>query len=120
MFTRATTPVGFPYAWRMPVCSRSAPAHDNILLMRITWNGCARTRRWNASLPANVAQYLLEAMRAASSASEDSCSSSSENMCTTEGNSSIVAFFRPMSKMRIFESGTPRRYLDLMNGLFLR
>ena len=39
--------------------------------MRSTWNGCTRTRRWNASLPAFFTMYLLAAMRAASSASEE-------------------------------------------------
>ena len=37
MFTRATRPLGLPKAPRMPVWRRSAPAHDNILLMRTTW-----------------------------------------------------------------------------------
>lgn len=37
MLTRATVPFGLPKAPRMPVCSLSAPAHDNILLMRTTW-----------------------------------------------------------------------------------
>ncbi len=37
MFTRATVPLGLPQAPRIPVCSLSAPAHDNILLMRTTW-----------------------------------------------------------------------------------
>lgn len=37
MFTRATDPLGLPQAPRIPVCSLSAPAHDNILLMRTTW-----------------------------------------------------------------------------------
>ena len=36
MFTRATVPLGLPHAPRMPVCSLSAPAQDNILLMRTT------------------------------------------------------------------------------------
>ena len=39
MLTRATRPLGFPKAPRIPVCSLSAPAHDNILLMRTTWKG---------------------------------------------------------------------------------
>ena len=38
--TRAHRPWGFPKAPRMPVCRRSAPAHDSILLMRSTWKGC--------------------------------------------------------------------------------
>ncbi len=29
----------------------SAPAQDNILLIRITWKGCRRTRMWKPSLP---------------------------------------------------------------------
>ena len=40
MATRAHRPWGFPKAPRMPVCRRSAPAHDSILLMRSTWKGC--------------------------------------------------------------------------------
>ena len=36
MFTRATLPFGLPHAPRIPVCNLSAPAHDNILLMRTT------------------------------------------------------------------------------------
>lgn len=58
MFTRATVPFGLPHAPRIPVCSLSAPAHDNILLMRTTWYGWARTRRWNPSLPATLTRYL--------------------------------------------------------------
>ena len=69
MLTRAQVPCGLPNAPRMPVCSLSAPAHESILLMRSTWNGCTRTRRWNVSLPAFFTMYLLAAMRAASSAS---------------------------------------------------
>lgn len=65
---------GLPKAPRMPVCSRSAPAHESILLMRSTWKGCTRMRRWKASLPANLTMYLLPAMRAASSASLDTFS----------------------------------------------
>lgn len=42
--------------------------------MRSTWKGCARTRRWNVSLPAFLIMYLLAAMRAASSASLLTCS----------------------------------------------
>jgi hypothetical protein len=37
MFTRATRPLGLPKAPRIPVCNLSAPAHDNILLIRTTW-----------------------------------------------------------------------------------
>ena len=74
MDTRAATPCGLPYAPRIPVCKRSAPAHDNILLMRNTWNGCKRTRRWKPSFPALVTMYLFAAIRPASIASEPICS----------------------------------------------
>ena len=40
MATRAAVPCALPKAPRMPVCSLSAPAHESILLMRSTWNGC--------------------------------------------------------------------------------
>jgi hypothetical protein len=72
--TRAHTPWGLPNAPRMPVCRRSAPAHESILLMRSTWKGCTRTRRWKDSLPAFLVMYLLAATRAASSASLDTFS----------------------------------------------
>jgi hypothetical protein len=36
MLTRATVPFGLPQAPRIPVCSLSAPAQDNILLIRTT------------------------------------------------------------------------------------
>ena len=58
MFTRATVPLGLPQAPRIPVWSLSAPAHDNILLMRTTWYGWARTRRWKPSFPATLTRYL--------------------------------------------------------------
>lgn len=35
MLTRATVPLGLPQAPRIPVCSLSAPAHDNILSVQI-------------------------------------------------------------------------------------
>lgn len=56
----------------------SAPAHDNILLMRSTWKGWRRILRWNWSLPQCFTMYLLAQMRPASRASLDSCSYSSE------------------------------------------
>src|ERR1700749_300601 len=59
MLTRATLPFGFPKAPRIPVCSLSAPAQDNILLMRMTWYGWARTRRWKPSFPAIFTRYLM-------------------------------------------------------------
>ncbi len=70
MATRAQVPRGLPNAPRMPCCSRSAPAHESILLMRRTWYGCTRMRMWKDSLPAFFTMYLLAAIRAASSASE--------------------------------------------------
>lgn len=60
MLTRATTPFGLPKAPRIPVWSLSAPAHDNILLMRTTWKGWARTRRWKPSFPVVLTRYLAK------------------------------------------------------------
>lgn len=56
--------------------------------------------------------YLLAQIRAASRASDESCSYSFETMCTQRGNSSTLARFRPRSKMRILGSGTPRLKRD--------
>lgn len=98
----------------------SAPAHDNILLMRITWKGCSRIRMWNWSLPQFLTRYLLQQMRPASSASELSCSYSSDTRCTHSGKSSTVALFLPKSKIRILGSGTPRQNRDFGYGLFLQ
>lgn len=69
MATRAQVPFGLPKAPRIPCCRRSAPAHESILLMRSTWYGCTRTRRWKVSFPAFLVMYLLAAIRAASRAS---------------------------------------------------
>ena len=82
----------------------SAPAQDNILLIRMTWKGCKRTRRWKASFPQFFTKYLLAQIRPASRASDDSCSYSSEIRWMHRGNSSTLAFFRPRSKIRIFGS----------------
>ena len=76
----------------------------------------------NGSLPSvfivlsEIWTYLLAQMRAASSASEDSCSYSFETMCTHSGNSSTLARLRPRSKMRILGSGTPRLKRDFGYG----
>merc|ERR1719228_2355802 len=59
---------------------------------------------WNWSLPQFLTMYLLQQMRAASSASDESCSSSSDTR----------------SKIRILGSGTPRLKRDLGYGLFLQ
>ena len=116
MLTRATVPLGLPQAPRIPVCSLSAPAQDNILLIRTTWNGWARTRRWKPSLPVCLTRYLLAQIRAASRASELSCSYSLETRWMHRGKSSTLARLRPRSKMRILGSGTPRLKRDLGNG----
>ena len=137
MFTRATVPLGLPQAPRIPVCNLSAPAHDNILLIRTTWYGWARTRRWKPSLPATLTRYLgfesqswfalcnilggsraylLAQIRAASRASEDSCSYSLETIWMQRGNSSTLARLRPRSKIRILGSGTPRLNRDFGYG----
>ena len=60
--------------------------------------------------------YLLAQIRAASRASEESCSYSFETMCTQRGNSSTLARLRPKSKIRIFGSGTPRLKRDFGYG----
>jgi hypothetical protein len=73
---------------------------------------------WKPSLPQDLIMYLLHATRAASSASELTCSFSSETRCTAKGNMSTDAFLKPQSKMRIFGSGTPRQNRDRMYGLF--
>ena len=82
----------------------SAPAHDNILLIRTTWNGCKRIRMWKASFPQYFTMYLLAQMRPASRASAESCSNSSDTRCTHMGNSSTRALLRPRSKIRILGS----------------
>ena len=56
--------------------------------------------------------HLLAQIRAASSASELSCSYSLDTMWTQRGNSSTLARLRPRSKIRILGSGTPRLNLD--------
>lgn len=48
----------------------SAPAQDNILLMRMTWKGCRRMRMWKPSLPHVFTMYLLAQIRAASRATQ--------------------------------------------------
>jgi len=79
----------------------SAPAQDSILLMRMTWKGWTRTLRWKASFPAVLVMYLLAQMRAASRASLESCSYSSETRWAQKGKSSTEARFRPRSKILI-------------------
>ena len=63
-----------------------------------------------------VLAYLLAQIRAASRASEDSCSYSLETMWTQRGNSSTLARLRPRSKIRILGSGTPRLKRDFGYG----
>ena len=104
MLTRATVPCGLPKAPLIPVCRRSAPAHDNILLIRRTWKGWTRILMWKPSLPTVLTKYLLAQIRAASSASDESCSYSSETRWTHSGNSSTFALLRPKSKILIFGS----------------
>lgn len=88
----------------LPYTHLSAPAHDNILLMRTMWNGWRRILKWKASLPIVFTMYLLAQMRPASSASDDSCSHSSETRWMHRGNSSTPALFLPKSKIRILGS----------------
>jgi len=56
---------------------------------------------------------LLQEMRPASSASEDTFSFSSDTRWTQSGKSSHGVFFLPMSKIFNFGSGTPRQNRDL-------
>jgi len=63
-----------------------------------------------------VCSYLLAQIRAASRASELSCSYSLETRWMQRGNSSTFARLRPRSKMRIFGSGTPRLKRDFGYG----
>ena len=63
-----------------------------------------------------VLAYLLAQIRAASRASEDSCSYSLETMWTQRGNSSTLARLRPRSKILILGSGTPRLKRDFGYG----
>ena len=65
-------------------------------------------------VPPSLVTYLLAQIRAASRASEDSCSYSLETKWMQSGKSSTLAFLRPRSKMRILASGTPR--LNLLLG----
>lgn len=142
MLTRATLSYGLPKAPRIPVCSLSAPAQDNILLIRTTWYGWARTRRWKPSLPAVLTRYLecvslslllrsqtysfametylLAVIRAASRPSEVSCSNSLETKWMHSGNSSTFARLRPRSKIRILGSGTPRLNRDFGYGYIIK
>lgn len=50
--------------------------------------------------------YLLQQIRAASKASEEICSYSSETKWAQKGKSSTEALFRPKSKILILGSGT--------------
>lgn len=70
---------------------------------------------WNCT-KGMVLAYLFAQIRAASRASEDSCSYSLETMCTQRGNSSTFARLRPRSKIRILGSGTPRLKRDFGYG----
>ena len=82
----------------------SAPAHDNILLIRLMWKGWGRILMWKASLPKCFTRYLFAQIRPASRASDESCSYSSDTRWIHNGNSSTPALLRPKSKIRIFES----------------
>ena len=82
----------------------SAPAHDNILLILLTWKGRSRTRKWKASFPQFLTRYLLAQIRPASRASDESCSYSSEIIWIHRGKSSTRAFFLPRSKILILGS----------------
>ena len=86
-----------------------SPAQDNVLLMCITWKGWSRTRIWKPSSPQLFIMYLFAQIQAASRASEESCSYSSDTVWPQSGNSSTFTFFHPRSKMGISASATPRQ-----------
>lgn len=75
----------------------SAPAHERVLLHRTTWKGWARILMWKDSFPEVLTMYLLAQIRAASRASEETCSYSSETKWQQKGKSLTEAFFRPRS-----------------------
>ena len=117
MATLAHLPTGLPKAPLMPVWSLSAPAHESILLILRTCQGWTLVLMWKASLPALLVMYLLQAILAASRASDETYSFSPETRWIQQGNSLYAAFFLPMSYILIFESGTPLQYLDFGYGL---
>lgn len=86
--------------------SLSAPAHESILLMRSTWNGWARMRMWKLSFPANLVMYLFADTRAASRASEVSCSFSSDTYITG-GKTTTIKTIRGIKELetKIHSSG---------------
>lgn len=96
---------------------RSAPAHDNILLIRRTWNGCTRTRMWNWSLPECFTMYLLAQIRLASRASLEICSISSDTRWMHNGNSEHGALFLPRSKIRILGSEAQAKKIGEVRAL---
>merc|ERR1719311_466320 len=85
-------PEGPPHPRLQPVSpcasTRCFPAQESILLMRRTWKGCTRQRMWKLPVPAVLVRYLLQATRAASSASEEMFSFSHDTRCTHAGNAS--------------------------------
>jgi len=94
MSTRAQVPWGLPKAPLIPVWSRSALAHESILLIRRAWNRWTLTIRRKASFPALLVMYLLQAMWAASRVSLETFSSQLTRW-TQKGNSS-TPFFIPI------------------------
>ncbi len=86
ILTLATFPYDFPKACLIPVWSLSAPAHDNILFILTTCHGWTLHLKWKLSFPTCLVKYLLQAIRAASKASEEICSTSSDTMWTEYGN----------------------------------
>jgi hypothetical protein len=132
MLTRATVPYGLPQAPRIPVCNLiiivqfnlkhskhvlhlSAPAQLNILLILITWNGCTRTLKWKESFPLVFVTYLFAQILAASNASLDSCSYSSDTKWQQNGNSSTFARLRPKSNILIYQTSHQMGHKNKVN-----
>ena len=83
----------------------------------MTWKGCTRTRKWNESLPEVLVTYLLAQIRAASRASLESCSYSSDTRWQQNGKSSTEARLRPKSKIRIYVLQIRNRFVISRQGV---
>lgn len=112
--TLAALPYGLPKEFLIPVCSLSAPAQVNILLILSTLRGCGHILMWKLSFPTTFTMCLLAAIRALSSASLEMCSSVSETKLILRGKLRASAFLFPKSWMANLLSGTP-----LQNLLFM-
>ena len=70
----------------------------------MTWKGWTRTLKWKESFPLVLVTYLFAQILAASKASLDNCSYSSDTRWQQKGNSSTLARLRPKSNILIYET----------------